>query len=119
MLVPVLLALATIIGVGGAFAVWVNRRALNTSNWSSTSGQILADKRVQAAVSAYLVRELFSNADVAGDVQKALPTQLAPLAGPAAAGLQQLAGQLAPRVLASPQAQAAWVAANVAAHNSC
>jgi hypothetical protein len=30
--------------------------------------------------------------------------------------LQQLAGQLAPRVLASPQAQAAWVQANVAAH---
>ena len=116
MLVPVLLVLATIIGVGGAFAVWVNRQALNTSNWSSTSGKILADKQVQTAVSAYLVRELFSNVDVAGDVQKALPAQLAPLAGPAAAGLQQLAGQLAPRVLASPQAQAAWVAANVAAH---
>ena len=63
-----------------------------------------------------LVRELFDNADVAGDVQKALPPQLAPLAGPAAAGLQQLAGQLAPRVLASPQAQAAWVGANAAAH---
>ena len=30
--------------------------------------------------------------------------------------LQQLAGQLAPRVLASPQVQAAWVQANVAAH---
>jgi hypothetical protein len=49
-------------------------------------------------------------------LQKALPAQLQPLAGPAAAGLQQLAGQVAPRVLASPQAQAAWVAANVAAH---
>ena len=60
--------------------------------------------------------ELFRNVDVSASLQKALPAQLAPLAGPAAAGLQQLAGQAAPRVLASPQAQAAWVAANVAAH---
>ena len=115
-LVPVLLVLATIVGVAGAFAVWVNRQALNTSNWSSTSGKILEDKQVQTALSAYMVRELFRNVDVSGSLQKALPAQLQPLAGPAAAGLQQLAGQVAPRVLASPQAQAAWVQANVAAH---
>jgi len=115
-LVPVLLVLATIVGVAGAFAVWVNRQALNTSNWSSTSGKILEDKQVQTALSAYIVRELFRNVDVSGSLQKALPAQLQPLAGPAAAGLQQLAGQVAPRVLASPEAQAAWVQANVAAH---
>jgi Short C-terminal domain len=115
-LVPALLVLATIVGIAGAFAVWVNRQALNTSNWAATSGKILDDKRVQDAVSAYMVRELFTNVDVPGALQKTLPAQLRPLAGPAAAGLQQLAGQLAPRVLASPQAQAAWVQANVAAH---
>jgi hypothetical protein len=115
-LVPVLLVLATIIGIAGAFAVWVNRQALNTSNWSSTSSKILEDKQVQTALSAYLVRELFTNVDVSGDLQNVLPKQLQPLAGPAAAGLQQLAGQLAPRVLASPQVQAVWVQANIAAH---
>ena len=116
MLVPVLLVLATIVGIAGAFAVWVNRQALNTSNWASTSGKILEDKQVQTALSAYIVRELFRNVDVPGSLQTALPAQLQPLAGPAAAGLQQLAGQVAPKVLASPQAQAAWVQANVAAH---
>jgi hypothetical protein len=115
-LVAVLLVLATIVGIAGVFAVWVNRQALNTSNWASTSGKILDDKQVQDAVSAYIVRELFSNVDVPGALQKTLPAQLQPLAGPAAAGLQQLAGQLAPKVLASPAAQAAWVQANVAAH---
>ena len=115
-LVPALLVLATVIGIAGAFAVWVNRQALNTSNWSSTSGKVLQDKRVQTALSAYLVHELFTKVDVAGDVQKVLPKQLQPLSGPAAAGLQQLAGQVAPRVLASPQVQAAWVQANIAAH---
>ena len=115
-LVPLLLVLATVFGIAGAFAVWANRQALNTTNWASTSGKVLEDKEVQTALSAYMVRELFRNVDVSGSLQKALPAQLQPLAGPAAAGLQQLAGQVAPRVLASPQAQAAWVAANVAAH---
>ena len=116
-LVPVLLVLATIIGIAAAFAVWVNRQALNTSNWSSTSGKVLADKKVQTALSAYLVQELFTNVNVSADLQQVLPKQLQPLAGPAAAGLQQLAGQAAPKLLASPQAQALWVQANVAAHN--
>ncbi|MGZ6692821.1 MAG: SHOCT domain-containing protein [Solirubrobacteraceae bacterium] len=115
-LVPVLLVLATIIGIPAAFAVWVNRQALNTSNWSSTSGKVLEDKRVQTALSAYLVHELFTNVNVSADLQKRLPKQLQPLAGPAAARLQQRAGQLAPKLLASPQAQALWVQANVAAH---
>ena len=115
-LVPVLLVLATVIGIAATFAVWVNRQALNTNNWSSTSSQILQDKKVQTALSAYLVHELFTNVDVSADLQTILPKPLQPLAGPAAAGLQQLAGQLAPKVLASPQVQAAWVQANVAAH---
>ena len=115
-LVPVLLVLATIIGIAATFAVWVNRQALNTSNWSSTSSKLLEDKKVQTALSAYLVHELFTNVNVSADLQKVLPKQLQPLAGPAAAGLQQLANTLAPKLLASPQAQAAWVQANVAAH---
>lgn len=115
-LVPTLLVLATIVGIAGTFAVWVNRQALNTSNWTSTSSQMLENKQVQTTLSAYLVHELFSKVDVSADLQKLLPTQLQPLAGPAAAGLQQLAGAAAPKVLASPQAQAAWVQANTAAH---
>jgi len=115
-LVPVLLVLATIFGIAGAFAVWVNRQALNTPNWTSTSSRILEDKRVQTALSAYLVHELFSNVNVSADLKQVLPKQLQPLAGPAAAGLQDLAGSLAPKVLASPQAQAAWAQANKAAH---
>lgn len=115
-LVPVLLVLATIIGIPAAFAVWVNRQARITSNWSSTSGKVLEDKRVQTALGAYLVHELFTNVSVSADLQRRLPKQWQQLAGPAAAGLQQLASTLAPKVLASPQAQALWVQATVAAH---
>ena len=42
-LVPVLLVLATVIGIPAAFAVWVNRQALNTHNLSATSGKVLED----------------------------------------------------------------------------
>ncbi len=115
-LVPTLLVLATVIGIAATFAIWVNRQALSTSDWSSTSSKILEDKQVQTALSAYLVHELFSNVNVSGELQTVLPKQLQPLAGPAAAGLQQLAGQLAPRVLATPLVQGAWVQANIAAH---
>jgi hypothetical protein len=44
-LVPGLLVLATVIGIPATFAIWVNREALNTSNWSSTSSKILQDKK--------------------------------------------------------------------------
>src|SRR3954449_8566917 len=115
-LVPTLLVLATLIGFAGAFAVWVNRQALNTDNWATTSGKLLADKKVQTAVSAYLVNQLFSNVDVASELKTVLPPRAQALAAPAAAGLQQLAGQSAPKLLARPRVQDAWVAANLAAH---
>ena len=115
-LIPSLLVLATILGIVGSFAVWVNRQALNTNNWASTSSKILENKEVQTALSAYLVHTLFTNVDVAKDLGSVLPPVLQPLAGPAAAGLQDLAGTLAPKVLANPQVQSAWVQANIAAH---
>src|SRR5213080_2835950 len=97
-LVTVLLSLAFVTGLIGMFSVWVNRQALNTDNWTDTSGQLLADKAVQAALSSYLVDELFSNVDVASELQQTLPPQASALAGPAAAGLQELAGRAAPKL---------------------
>jgi hypothetical protein len=51
----------------------------------------------------HLVHELVTNVDLAGDMQNVLPKRMQPCYGPAAAGLQQIAGQLAPSVLASPR----------------
>ena len=83
-LVVVLLSLAFVTGLIGMFAVWVNRQALNTYNWTETSGKLLENKNVQTALSAYLVDQLFTNVDVAGELQKVLPPQASALAGPAA-----------------------------------
>ncbi len=117
-LIGSLFVLATVVGFFAVLAVWTNRQALNTDNWTNTSSQLLRDKEIQTAVSAYTVNQLFKSGVPQAEIKAVLPTKLQPVAGPAAAGLQQLAGQLAPRVLASPQVQTAWREANRAAHRT-
>src|SRR3954451_3369383 len=114
--VPVLLVLASLALFTGAFAVWVHRQALNTDNWKATSSKLLADPQVQAALAPYLVDQLFTNVDVTGAIQQRLPSNLQGVAGPASAGLRALADRAAPKLLARPKVQDAWVAANAAAH---
>src|SRR5436190_1909830 len=104
-LVSTLLALATLVGVLAALSVWVHRQALNTDAWAETSGKLLANEQIQQALGAYLVDQLFDNVDVAAVLQQRLPKQLQVAAGPAAAGLRELAGRAAPELLARPRVQ--------------
>lgn len=111
-----LLSLAVICGVVAILSTWVRRQALDTNNWTDTSSRLLADRDIQDAVGAYLTTQLFANVDVAGQLRGALPQQAAALAGPASAGLQQLADRAAPELLARPRVQDAWRLANSTAH---
>jgi hypothetical protein len=115
-LIGALFALATIVGVVAVLAVWANRQALNTDNWTNTSSQLLEDQQIRNAVAAYAVSELFNSGAPQAEVKSVLPAKLQGLAGPISSGLQQLAGQIAPRLLASSQVQTAWREANRAAH---
>lgn len=115
-LVVALLIAAVVCGLFAMFAVWANRQALNTENWTNTSGDLLADHHVQSAVSAYMVDQLFSSVDVSGEIRQLLPSQAAALAGPASAGVRELADRTAPQLLARPRVQALWRNANEAAH---
>ncbi|HKP89234.1 MAG TPA: SHOCT domain-containing protein [Thermoleophilaceae bacterium] len=115
-LVPALLAVASVIWLAAAVSVWVNRQALNSENWKETSGKLLAKERIQTALGVYLVDQLFTNVDVAGSIEGVLPPRLKVAAGPAAAGLRELAGRQAPRLLASSQVRDLWVQANGTAH---
>ena len=114
--VAAILALAVITGVVAIMATWVRRQALDTGNWTSTSSRLLADPPIQRAVGAYLVNTLFTNVDVPGELRNSLPPQFAGLAGPAAAGLRELADRGAPQLLARPRVQDAWRLANQNAH---
>jgi hypothetical protein len=110
------LALAVVTGLVAILSTWVKRQALDTGNWTNTSSQILESKNVQAALGAYLVDQLFTNVDVAGNLRGQLPAQFQGLAGPAAGGLRQLADRAAPELLARPRVQDAWRLANQNAH---
>lgn len=105
-------ALAVLLGVFAVLAVWVNRQVLNTNNWTNTSSRLLADPKIQTAVGDLLVNELFSQVDVAKELQSVLPSEVDGLAAPAADGLRTLATQIAPQVLATAPVQKAWRTAN-------
>jgi hypothetical protein len=110
--------LATLITFVAVFSIWVNRQALNTDNWVDTSTNLLQDEEVQARLSNYLAAQLFTDVDVQAELEQTLPPQLAPLAGPAAGALRQLAPQVAQRALETPQFETLWGDANRTAHES-
>lgn len=115
-LVVAILVLATLLGLVSVLSIWVKRQALETETWTSTSTKLLENEDVNAALSAYMVEALYENVDVQAELEGALPTPAKPLAGPAAAGLRQLAGDVASEALKRPRVQALWSEANRNAH---
>jgi hypothetical protein len=114
--IALLIGLGIFLGFFAILATWLNRQALNTNNWTNTSTKLLADEKIRVALSEYLVDQLYTNVDVQGELQKALPPQAQPIAGPLAAGLRQLALRQAPLLLERPRVQEAWKQANRVAH---
>ena len=110
--------LGTILTFAAIFSIWVNRQALNTDNWVDTSTRLVQNEEVRSQLSDYLAKQLFANADVAEELRGSLPPRLAPLATAAASGLQQLAPQVAERLLATSQFEKLWEAANRKAHEA-
>jgi hypothetical protein len=117
-IVAALLLVGTLLAFVAVFSIWVNRQALNTNNWVDTSGKLLRNEEIRTQLSGYLADELFANVDVQAELEKTFPPRLAPLAGPAAGALHQLAPQVAERALATSQAESLWRAANRAAHET-
>ena len=117
-IVAALVVVGTLVAFLAIFSVWVNRQALNTDNWVHTSERLLQNDEVKAQLSNYLADELFANVDVEGELEKTFPPRLAPLAGPAAGGLHQLAPRVAERALETSQVESLWSAANRRAHET-
>jgi hypothetical protein len=115
--IGVIFALAIIIGFCAVMATWVRREALDSGNWPDTSSKLLADPQIQTAVGGYLVKELFTRVDVAGELRSVLPPEGQALAAPASAGLREVATRLAPQMLQRPRVQDAWRKANETAHD--
>jgi len=114
--VKALLALGALLAFLSVFAIWVERQALDTSEWVNTSGQLIRDPTIRTAVGDYLVEQLYENVDVEKELEDILPGDTKELAGPAAGGLRQVAGTGAEKVLETGTAQSLWETANRTAH---
>jgi hypothetical protein len=114
--VAALLVVGTLLWTVFGFGVWAERQALDTENWADTSEELLENEPVRTALGLFIVDQLFQSAEVEARIAEALPPRLDSLAGPAAAGLKEVARRNAPRVLGSALALEAWRRANEAAH---
>lgn len=97
-------------------AVWLDRQALNTDNWTETSSELLENEAIRTQIANYLVDQIYASVDVQGELAKVLPPRAEPLAGFAAGGLQQIADTGVKNLLGRPVPQQAWEAANRRAH---
>jgi len=111
-----LVILGSVLAFLSVFAIWIERQALNTDDWVSTSGHLIQNKTIRAAVGDYLVDQLYENVDVEKELKEILPGDTKDLAGPAAGGLRQVAGDGAEKVLETSTAQGLWEDANRSAH---
>jgi hypothetical protein len=98
------------------FAIWTERQALNTDDWVHTSGRLLENETIRSTLSDYLVDQLYENVDVSKELEEILPGDTKDLAGPAAGGLRQVAGQGAEKALETSTAQDLWEQANRSTH---
>jgi hypothetical protein len=111
-----LVILGSVLAFFSVFAIWTERQALNTDDWVSTSDRLIQNPTIRAAVGDYLVDQLYENVDVEAELKSILPGDVKELAGPAAGGLRQVAGDGAEKVLETSTAQSLWEDANRSAH---
>ena len=116
------IAVWTLVVVGGlvvligSLTVWARRQLLDTDTWVKSSTAMLEDDEIRQTISTYAVDSLFSNVDVAAQLQAQLPNRAEALAGPGSAALYEVALRTTEAVLSSPQAQLLWEELNRRAH---
>ena len=118
MIPKVLVAFAALFAFLAIFTTWIDRQALDSDQWTETSGELLEDEVISDAVATYAVEQLFTNVDIAKLLEKRLPDDVKPLAGPVSGGVRQFAQTAAERGLQSDRAQNLWKDANRTAHQT-
>jgi hypothetical protein len=102
----VLGALLLVVSVAANF---VERQALDTSEFEETARQLIADEDIQQQVAATMTEQLFANVDVEAALEERLPAAQQGLAGPLAGALRPVSERLALRILEGPRFQELWV----------
>jgi hypothetical protein len=111
-----LIGLASVLGVVAVFAVWANRQLLSTGYWKSTNQKLIASPPIKEQLSIFLTDQLYANVDVSGELKKELPSELKPLAAPAAGALRDAVQRGILFLLERPKVQELWGKANEVTH---
>ena len=96
-----LIIVSTLVLLISAVTIWVKREVLDTNNFTASTTELMRDPKVQSALAAFLVDQIYQNVDVKADLEKQLPKNLKGLAGPAAAALNDYGTRAATRLLAT------------------
>jgi hypothetical protein len=113
-----LLVFGTIFWIAFGFGIWAKRQALDTDNWVDTSGQLLENENIRTTLGYFVVDQLYNSKAAEQRLEQVLPPELSRLAGPASAGLKEIARRNAPRLLGTAAALTAWEEANRKAHET-
>jgi hypothetical protein len=97
---------------------WTRSQALDTDQWVEVSGDLLNEPEVEEALALFLADELFSEVDVAGELESLLPADLAGLAGPLAGALRGPTTDGIQQIIASSGFRSVWLGANRTAHEA-
>jgi hypothetical protein len=100
-----------------AVAIWSNNQLTNTDRYVDTVSPLADNEHVQQTVATAVVNALFSNVNVAGEIESALPKRAEFLGEPIANAMRNYATDVAERLLASDQFQELWDTINRRAHN--
>ena len=112
----ILIVAATLIGAVASTNVWVQRQALDTDNFVNASDKLLENEDVRAALSEFLVNELYTEVDVEAELAEKLPEDLQGLAGPAAAALRSPATDGVEAIMTTSEFRGLWSETIRAAH---
>ena len=77
-----LVVLGSVLAFLSVFAIWIERQALNTDDWVSTSDRLIQNPTIRTAVGDYLVDQLYENVNVEKELKDILPGDTKELAGP-------------------------------------
>lgn len=115
-LVRSLIGVATVLGIVAIFAVWANRQLLDTGYWTHTNQRLIESPPIREEVAVYLTEQLYANVDIAGELGNELPSELKPLAAPAAGALKDVVQKGINLLLERPRVQELWGKANQVTH---
>jgi len=116
--VGLLIVLASLLLFGTATEVWVKNQLLSTPQWLKASDKMLAEPSVQAALSDYIIDEIYSNVDVQKELADQLPEGWKGLSAPIAVGLRSPATSAVEKILSTNQVATVWHTVNEKAHQT-